>query len=179
MVPASPEPARWKGVQENWGPPVLLSSEKVPSDPCAAGRYLYVSQWSPLCMTQVLFKLLHLCWDSEWIYVQALKEGNLNFPWRSSSPGHQPLRVSKPDVMGDHIPRAGLGLGSPMESSTPSLLRAGQGEYSMVGVYPSHFWITALRVSVLTRPHLSPSSPSQWTTNFHIIFYSSQFLFKI
>ena len=67
--------------------------------------------------------------------MQALKEGNLTFPWRSSSPGHQPLRVSQPDVMGDHLPSAGLGLGSPMESSIPSLLRAGQREYSMVVIF--------------------------------------------
>lgn len=60
---------------------MLLSSEKVPSDPCAADTYLYVSQRSPLCMTQVLFKLLHLCWDSEGVdFCASPERGKSHFP---------------------------------------------------------------------------------------------------
>ena len=56
--------------------------------------------------------------------MQALKEGNLTFPWRSSSPGHQPLRVSQPDVMGDHLPRAGSqGWGTGSRTRTSLILR--------------------------------------------------------
>lgn len=158
-----------------------MSSEKVPSDPCAADTYLYVSQRSPLCMTQVLFKLLHLCWDLEWIFVQALKEGNLTFPWCSSSPGHQSLRVSQPDVMGDHLPSAGLGLGSQMESSIPSLLRAGEREYSMVVIFLpllDHCPEGVGSDQTTSRPLLPISMKHQLSYHF-FFFYSSQFLLKI
>lgn len=102
------------------------------------------------------------------------------FPWRSSSPGHQSLRVSQPDVTGDHLPSAGLGLGSQMESSIPSLLRAGQREYSMVVIFLpllDHCPEGVGSDQTTSQPLLPISMKHQ--LSYHFFFYSSQFLLKI
>lgn len=82
-------------------------------------------------------------------------------PQPSSSPGHKPLWVSKLNVIGGIISLV----------QEPWVWRAqGKGQTPLPSGWegdppwmccPSHLWITARRVPVLTRLHLGPSCPSQ------------------
>ena len=179
MAPASPEPSRWKRVKENWDLPVLLSSEKVPSDACASGTCLYVSPWSPLCMTQVLFKLLCLCWESEGVDLCAVPErGKSQLPIALQLSWHSAPKSFKARCYGGSSSQCRAG--EPNGELSPLTAQSWAGEHSLVW-YPSHSWTTALRVWVLMRPHLAPpahlNEPPPFTSFF--FFYSSQFLFKI
>ena len=65
-------------------------------------------------VTQDPFKLLLLHWDSECVRRCACPfRADLSFLQPSCSPKHKPFWFSKPDVLGAHLPNAGLlGLGA-------------------------------------------------------------------
>lgn len=179
MAPASPEPARWKRVKEIWDPPVLLSSEKVLSDPCASGTYLYVSPWSPLCMTQVLFKLLCLCWDSEGVDLCAIPESRksqlpiaLQLSWKSAP------KSFKARCYGGSPSQCRTGAGEPSGELSPLTAQSWAGEHSVVVISLPLLGHCPEGVGS-DETTSGPSCPSQWTTALHVIFFFTALSFYL
>ena len=82
-------------------------------------------------------------------------------PQPSSSPGHKPLWVSKLNVIGGIISLVQeLWVWRAQGKGQTSLPSGWEGDPPWM-CCPSHLWITARRVPVLTRLHLGPSCPSQ------------------
>ena len=139
---------------------MLLSPEKLLPDPCP--RHPKIGQLILFSCDPGIFQAaassLRLG-ASEFVWKPY--KNSLDFPQPSSSPGHKPLWVSKLDVMrGSSSQCRTPGAGEPKEKLRP-LSPQGWGRGSPWTWYASHLWITALRVGVLTRPHLGPSYPSQ------------------
>lgn len=88
--------------------------EGIPPIPAPLAHALIFLNEFPFYMTQVLFKVLPLPWDSEQVCLyKSPSRVESHFPKPSSSPEHRPHWFSKPDVIGAYLPIVGpLGWGA-------------------------------------------------------------------
>ena len=98
--------AGWKEIFFKWCPLVLQCLKKVPIDPCPFGIRPKLRQWISFTYSFSSY-CLYTGTQSKRVSASALSEQSFSFLLPSSAPGQKPPLFKKPDIMGDHLSRAG------------------------------------------------------------------------